>query len=220
MRLPLSLLVFVSALAACSARTEENEPTTNDDNAVYAVVPDCRTFDLHDTIARTKDLSPDYQCEVSRGLSRSSQPNDGWIKSLSDPHVRRVPFRSIVNLRGENGANGEAPSVQRYGMTPLNIRVMDMTAPTREQIVTFLAFVTDEAHQPALVHCKAGQGRTGTFVAAYRMIVQRWSPEDAIKEARSFNVNDVQIAFLGDLAKHLDEPDLARFRDAPGGALP
>lgn len=220
MRLPLTLPVFLSALAGCGSETGSSEPTTNDDNAVYAVVPDCKTFDLHEAIERTKDLSPDYQCVVSRGLSRSSQPNDGWIKSLSNPTVRQTPFRSVVNLRGENGANGEASSVQRYGMTPLNIRVMDMTAPTREQIVTFLTFVTDEAHQPALVHCKAGQGRTGAFVAVYRMVVQRWSPESAIKEARSFNVNDVQIAFLTDLATHLGDADLARFRDARGGGPP
>lgn len=65
------------------------------------------------------------------------------------------------------------------------------------------------------MHCKAGQGRTGTFVAAYRMTVQGWAPADAIAEARSFNVNDAQIAFLEDFAAHLGDPDVAAFRRAP-----
>ena len=35
-----------------------------------------------------------------------------------------------------------------------------------------------------LVHCRHGADRTGTVVAAYRMIVQDWSATAAIEEMR------------------------------------
>ncbi len=204
-----SLLLPLLVLPGCSS---EAEAVADQEAALFASVPDCRVFDLDQLVAQTHDLSPDYQCAVSTTLQRSSQPDERWIKSLSDPTIREHPFRSVVNLRGENGSNSEEPIVQRYGMKPLNIRVRDMHAPTREQIVQFLTFVTDEANQPALVHCKAGQGRTGTFVAAYRMAVEGWSKDDALAEARRFRVNDEQLAFLGELAQHLGDADLAAFR--------
>lgn len=207
------LLIFV---AACSpSAPSDGDAKTSDDNA-FTGVPTCTNLDIHALIEKTHDPSPDYQCEVSPGLSRSSQPDERWIESLANPSIRKVPFRAVVNLRGEPGANGEAPIVRKYGMTPLDIPVIDMHAPTRDQALEFLAFVTDPAHQPADVHCKAGQGRTGTFVAVYRMAVQGWKPEDAIAEARAWNVHDAQIAFLEDFARTLDDDDVRKFRGAPG----
>lgn len=215
MRLALfSLCIGLVAIGCSSSSSSSDESTADSD---LSTVPQCTGFDLKAMVERTNDKSPDYQCEVSSGLSRSSQPTERWIKSLSDPAVRVRPFRAVVNLRGEHGANGEEPIVRQAGMTPLNIRVKDMTAPTRDQAIEFLSFVTDRDHQPALVHCKAGQGRTGTFVAIYRIAVQRWSLADAVAEAREFNVNDVQIAFVQDFATHLEDPEIKRFANAPGG---
>lgn len=194
MRFFFLLLGAALAVQACSTPTGDSDAETATAN--FASVPVCTSFDLHAAIAATHDLSPDYQCEVSSTLSRSSQPDERWIRSLSDPSIRERPFRSVVNLRGENGANGEAPIVESAGMTALNIRVKDLTAPNDDQVDQFLGFVADPAHQPTLVHCKAGQGRTGTFVAIYRFMVQGWSVDDAVAEARSFNVNEEQLAFV------------------------
>jgi protein tyrosine/serine phosphatase len=35
---------------------------------------------------------------------------------------------------------------------------------------------------PAFIHCQHGADRTGTMVAVYRVRVQGWTKEDAIKE--------------------------------------
>ena len=51
-------------------------------------------------------------------------------------------------------------------------------------MVKFLKTVTDENVQPVFVHCKHGADRTGTMVAIYRIVVEGWSKEDAIKEMR------------------------------------
>lgn len=182
----------------------------------FAKVPDCTELDLDAMIAAKHTSAPSYQCTVSPGLDRSSQPTTSWIQSLANAEVRERPFQAVVNLRGEAGANGEAPAVRDAGMTPLNIPVIDGTAPTRDQAIQFLAFVTDPANQPADVHCHAGQGRTGTFVATYRMAVQGWSADDAIAEAKKFKASSVQLDFLRSFAGHLGDPEIATFRGAPG----
>ena len=52
----------------------------------------------------------------------------------------------------------------------------------KEDAVRFLKLVTDPANQPVLVHCQHGADRTGTMCSLYRMVVDGWSKEDAIKE--------------------------------------
>jgi protein tyrosine/serine phosphatase len=126
----------------------------------------------------------------------------------------QVPFRSVINLRP---TNDEAPAVSAAGMTPFNIPVPDQHTPSYDQVSSFLQFATGPSHQPALVHCFAGQGRTGTFTATYRMVVQNWAPADAVSEAQRFLVNDDQIAWLKDFgANHLGDSEFQGFANAAG----
>jgi protein tyrosine/serine phosphatase len=46
--------------------------------------------------------------------------------------------------------------------------------------------INDPARQPVLVHCEKGADRTGTVVAAYRVVVQGMSVAAAVAEAKSF----------------------------------
>lgn len=116
-----------------------------------------------------------YQEEVTPTLSRSSQPHERWIQSLKERG-----FRSVVNLRAED--NSEAPIVRGNGMVAKHIPVVDHQLPTMDQVREFLDFATRAENQPVLVHCQAGKGRTGFFVAAYRISVQGWSVDDALAE--------------------------------------
>ncbi len=118
-----------------------------------------------------------YQAQVSPQLRRGSQPDHKALVSLD-----RAGYRSIVNLRTEN--DSERPDVLNLGMDPHRIPVVDRQSPTMAQVIGFLDFATRSENQPVFVHCQAGQGRTGLFVAAYRMAVQNWSQDDAIAEAK------------------------------------
>lgn len=49
-------------------------------------------------------------------------------------------------------------------------------------IIKALKILTDPENYPIYLHCKHGSDRTGVVIAMYRMVVQGWSREEAIKE--------------------------------------
>ena len=44
--------------------------------------------------------------------------------------------------------------------------------------------VINSAPKPVLVHCLHGSDRTGAVIAAYRILIEGWSKEEAIRELR------------------------------------
>ena len=77
-------------------------------------------------------------------------------------------------------------ALERHGIQGLHLPVDDFHAPTTAQMLDALAFL-DEARAtgtPAAVHCLAGQGRTGTVLAAY-LVRGGLSAERAIAEVRT-----------------------------------
>lgn len=44
----------------------------------------------------------------------------------------------------------------------------------------------EKAGVPVLVHCSAGAQRTGGVVASYRMLIQGWTPEEALREMQVY----------------------------------
>jgi hypothetical protein len=65
--------------------------------------------------------------------------------------------------------------------------------PTEANIARFLRVVQDPANQPVFVHCAQGRDRTGYNVAAYRMVVEAWSPEEALGEMKAFHFNAIWV---------------------------
>jgi atypical dual specificity phosphatase len=68
----------------------------------------------------------------------------------------------------------------------LHLPIVDMTAPSPPQFSQALAFIDAQvaAGRAVAVHCLAGQGRTGSILAAYLIRAGR-SPEEAIAELRT-----------------------------------
>lgn len=64
--------------------------------------------------------------------------------------------------------------------------------PEDEDVIRFLSIVTDPEQQPVFVHCHYGADRTGMMTAIYRVVVQNWTKEMAIREMTvgGFNFHD------------------------------
>jgi protein tyrosine phosphatase (PTP) superfamily phosphohydrolase (DUF442 family) len=132
-----------------------------------------------------------YESKVSDGLTRGSRiDNDAGYASL-----KQQGFKGIVDLTLE-GTN-DAKLGPKAGLNTLNVKILDNSAPTQQQVKQFLDFATNPANAPTYVHCEAGKGRTGVAVASYRMAVEGWPADKAIAEAKKFGLAlPNQVEFL------------------------
>lgn len=111
--------------------------------------------------------------KVSDTLYRSAQPSAEGMKNL-----KAMGVETIVNLRSFHSDRDE---IADTGLAYEHI-YMKAWHPEEKEVVRFLQIVTNPKRTPVLVHCQHGADRTGTMSAVYRIVVQGWSKEDAIKE--------------------------------------
>jgi protein tyrosine/serine phosphatase len=114
--------------------------------------------------------------KVSDRLYRSAQPTAEGLQRLKD-----FGIKTIVNLRTFHSDR------DKIGNTGLAYEHIYMKAwhAEEEDIVRFLQIVTNPRRTPVLVHCQHGADRTGTMVAIYRIVVQGWTKEEALREMTS-----------------------------------
>jgi atypical dual specificity phosphatase len=121
---------------------------------------------------------------IENVLAGCSRPGAG--SADVDADLAQLVERGICALL----SLGETPlptgALDRHGLHGLHLPVDDFQAPSTAQMLTALAFL-DRAfttHMPVAVHCLAGQGRTGTVLAAY--LVRGGLPANtAIAEVRT-----------------------------------
>jgi protein tyrosine phosphatase (PTP) superfamily phosphohydrolase (DUF442 family) len=111
--------------------------------------------------------------KVSDTLYRGAQPSAEGMANL-----KAMGIKTIVNLRSFHSDRDE------IGNTGLAYEQIDMKAwhPEEEEAVRFLQIVTGPKRTPVLVHCQHGADRTGAMLAIYRIAVQGWTKEEALRE--------------------------------------
>ncbi len=145
--------------------------------------------------------------QVDALLYRSPQPREGDLTELAD-------LKLVVNLREESDQSQLL--CEKLGLDYHCIPVPDQGTPAFDQVLEFLQVV--EKRGPALVHCWAGRGRTGLFVACWRL----WSGvelEEAIAlsdaEALSRGMRDSQRDWVRANAARLPRRAVAPEPPAP-----
>jgi len=111
--------------------------------------------------------------KISDTLYRSAQPSAEGMKNL-----KAMGIETVINLRSFHSDRDEIRD------TALAHESISMKAwhAEEEDAVKFLQIVTNPKRSPVLVHCQHGADRTGTMCALYRVAVQGWSKEEALKE--------------------------------------
>lgn len=143
--------------------------------------------------------------KVSDVLYRSAQPTAQGFRKLKE-----LGIKTVVNLRSFNSDRRE------LGTTGLGYHHIYMKAwhPEEKEIVRFLRLVSDPSQHPVLVHCQHGADRTGVMCAVYRVAVQNWTKEEALKEMTEGGYN-----FHGvwqNLLRWFNKLDIENIRKAAG----
>lgn len=92
--------------------------------------------------------------------------------------LKKIGIRTVVNLRS---LHSDADILADTGLA---VEAIPTTAwgLTEADAVRFLKIAVDTAKTPVLVHCQHGADRTGALIAAYRLAVQGWTKDEAIRE--------------------------------------
>jgi protein tyrosine/serine phosphatase len=116
-------------------------------------------------------------------LYRGAQPTPEGFAQL-----RGMGIDTVVRLSlGEEGGAAERAIVESLGMHFVNLPWSSVHDPNADQIVAFLKLVREHPDHRFFVHCKAGADRTGVFVALYRIVLDHWTPAQAIDEMKAFH---------------------------------
>jgi protein tyrosine/serine phosphatase len=163
-----ALLLILAADAAAAATAT---PAIVETPAAVATATPSRNPLWAEKIDAGKGL-PNFH-KIGDNLYRGAQPDQAGFHELKKRGVK-----TVVNLRSFSSDREE---IMKAALSYEHIYMKAWNAED-EEIERFLRIVTDPGRGPVFFHCKHGADRTGTMAAAYRIVVQGWTPEDAAKE--------------------------------------
>lgn len=138
---------------------------------------------------------------VTPQLYRSAQPDASGMRELE-----KLGVKTVINLRDLNDDKKEA----RGTKLRLHRVKMDAWHIEDEDVVRALALLRKKESGPFLIHCHHGADRTGVVCAMFRLVEQRWSREDAIRELKDggygFHTTWVNIP------RYLEKVDIEKIR--------
>jgi len=130
------------------------------------------------------------------GLYRGAQPTaEGFAR------LKKMGVKTVANLRS---LHSDREEMKGLGLDYAHISFKPFMAED-EDVTAFMKVATDPDRRPVLVHCQHGADRTGTMAAVYRVYVQGWSMERALKELPAFGFHEI----WANLPRYLADMDLA-----------
>jgi tyrosine-protein phosphatase SIW14 len=141
---------------------------------------------------------------VSPTLYRGGQPSPQGLEGLA-----KMGVNIVVDVR-LSGRDKERQEVTKQGMQFVELP-WHCLFPKDDPFVRFLALLRDNPGKKVFVHCRYGDDRTGMMIAAYRMAVEGWTPEEARQEMEKFGFHRMICASLRPYEKNFPE----RLRNNP-----
>jgi protein tyrosine/serine phosphatase len=133
--------------------------------------------------------------EVTPKLYRGGQPGADGLEAL-----KKMGVSIVVDMRSSK-SDHEQTAVTKLGIKYVSIP-WHCPFPRDETFATFLKLMRENADKKVFVHCRLGDDRTGMAIAAYRMGIEGWSADDAMKEMELFGFTGVHHAICPGLASY------------------
>ena len=111
--------------------------------------------------------------QIEDGFYRGAQPTAAGFQELADLGVR-----SVLNLAGGVGDRLLAGD----GSVKLFHVPMSASGLRDDLVLQALRIMVDPENRPLMIHCRHGADRTGALVALYRVVVQGWTKDQAVRE--------------------------------------
>jgi protein tyrosine phosphatase (PTP) superfamily phosphohydrolase (DUF442 family) len=136
--------------------------------------------------------------EVTPTLYRGGQPSRVGLEALA-----KMGVNIVVDAR-LSGSGKERKNVEKAGMQYVSIP-WHCLFPKDDVLVRFLALLRDNPGKKIFVHCRYGDDRTGMMIAAYRMSVEGWTADEALKEMDQFGFHHLVCRSLVPYEKNFPE---------------
>ncbi len=156
----LLLLMVPLVLAGCRKKPADQSGQAQDDVYQLQVVP-----------LELAGCSNLYK--VNDRLYRGAQPEAEGFKELE-----KLGVKTVLNLRL---SHSDRKLLEGAGLDYVHIEMQPWDAEY-DEVKEALQIITDASKQPVFVHCKHGADRTGTVIAAWRLVADGWTKEKAIEE--------------------------------------
>lgn len=139
---------------------------------------------------------------VDKNLFRGGEPSLAHLNLLKENGLKR-----IVSL-DEGIGNKIKPFCKKNGINHIIVPIEDGNSPA----VGFLPFLVGSLQdEPTYIHCHLGRDRTGMAIAIFRMLVNKWTKEDAIEEAKNFGMgNGLPEEFAETFYKAVEDHSLTK----------
>ena len=132
--------------------------------------------------------------EITPKLYRGGQPTEAGFEALA-----RMGIGIVVDGRELHW--GEGKKVKRLGMRYVHLPWYCLF-PKDKVFAKFLALIRENPDKKIFVHCRLGDDRVAMMIAAYRMAVEHWTAEEAMREMQATGFS---------FAHHFICPRLARY---------